>query len=165
MMPPNRIDNSQDKDKKVQMVTTQMQAFFSGPLPPPEVFQKYELILPGSADRILKMAEDQSTHRRDLEKTVVGGEQFRANKGLWFGFIIGMTTIVGGLFLIYFDKQWQGFIFSLGGLVALVGTFIFGKKEKESDLSQKEKGLLERVAELEKRLDKNKIIIDGNTIE
>ncbi len=35
---------------------------FSGPLPPPEVFAKYEQILSGSADRILKMAENQSTH-------------------------------------------------------------------------------------------------------
>ena len=44
------------------------QSSFSGPLPPPQILEKYESIVPGSADRIIGMAEKQSEHRRSIEK-------------------------------------------------------------------------------------------------
>jgi hypothetical protein len=44
---------------------------FSGPLPHPEDLAKYEQVLPGSADRIISMAEQQAEHRRNLEKSVI----------------------------------------------------------------------------------------------
>lgn len=44
---------------------------FSGPLPPPEVLEKYNAIEPGSANRIIRMAESQAQHRQSLERTVI----------------------------------------------------------------------------------------------
>ena len=41
---------------------------FAGPIPPPSMMKQYEETLPGSADRILKMAEKQSEHRQWVEK-------------------------------------------------------------------------------------------------
>jgi uncharacterized membrane protein len=35
------------------------------------MLQGYEEVLPGAADRILRMAEDQAMHRQHLERTVV----------------------------------------------------------------------------------------------
>ena len=40
---------------------------YSGPLPPPEDFVKYEQNLPGSMDRILTLTEKQVAHRIELE--------------------------------------------------------------------------------------------------
>ena len=40
---------------------------YSGPLPPPEDFAKYEQNLPGSMDRILTLTEKQVDHRIELE--------------------------------------------------------------------------------------------------
>ena len=37
---------------------------FSGPLPHPEDLAKYEQVLPGAADRIISMAEQQAAHRQ-----------------------------------------------------------------------------------------------------
>lgn len=44
---------------------------YSGPLPPPEDFAKYEQNLPGSMDRILKLTEKQVEHRIELENSEV----------------------------------------------------------------------------------------------
>ena len=41
---------------------------FSGPIPPPNIIKGYEEILPGSADRIIAMAENQSKHRQKWKK-------------------------------------------------------------------------------------------------
>src|SRR5258705_11795241 len=54
-MPPGQGRNS-------QVVHTQTQTIYQGPLPPPENFAAYEHVLPGAADRILKMAENQAAH-------------------------------------------------------------------------------------------------------
>ena len=154
---------SHPQDMESGMLMRSETHLFSGPLPPPEVFGRYEQILKGSADRILKMAEGQSLHRQFLEKKVVGGEQFRANVGLLFGFIIGMTIIIGGLLMIYLEKEWQGFIFLIGGIGSLVGTFIIGKKQKKGDLKQKDEDLHKRIKELEEKINNNKVI-DGETL-
>jgi uncharacterized membrane protein len=44
---------------------------YSGPLPPPAVLQRYDQVVPGAAERILRMAEGQSKHRQALESVVV----------------------------------------------------------------------------------------------
>jgi len=46
----------------------------SGPLPHPEILSGYEKVLPGSADRILKMAEKQQDHRISNENKLVDAE-------------------------------------------------------------------------------------------
>jgi uncharacterized membrane protein len=40
----------------------------SGPLPDPETFRSYDLVVPGAAERILRMAETDAAHNRDLEQ-------------------------------------------------------------------------------------------------
>ena len=74
--------------KKVAVIEAQC----AGPLPPPEAFQRYEEILPGAAERILKMAEKQAEHRQRLEEKIVNAEIRDARLGLIFGFLIGLTT-------------------------------------------------------------------------
>ena len=44
-------------------------AEFSGPIPPPSIIEGYERVLPGSADRIISMAEKQSAKSQDSETT------------------------------------------------------------------------------------------------
>ncbi len=60
-----------DQQRTIAMQSTQ----YSGPIPPAEEFQKYELVLSGAADRILSMAENQAAHRMGLEKSVIASNQ------------------------------------------------------------------------------------------
>lgn len=63
---------------------------FSGPLPPARELQAYEQVVPGSADRIIKMAEDEALHRRAQEQRLVKSSCGDSRLGLWLGFFIGM---------------------------------------------------------------------------
>ncbi len=40
---------------------------FSGPIPPPQTLQAFEKAVPGSADRILIMAENEQKHHHKIE--------------------------------------------------------------------------------------------------
>ncbi len=63
---------------------------FSGPLPPARELQAYEQVVPGSADRIIKMEEDEASHRRAQEQRLIKSSCGDSRLGLWLGFFIGM---------------------------------------------------------------------------
>jgi len=88
--------------QQAQPVTTltHVEASYTGPIPPPGMLVKYNEAVPGAADRILVMAERQSVHREAIESKVVDAGIKSQARGSWFGFIVSMTAVVGGIYLI-----------------------------------------------------------------
>src|ERR1700685_4362438 len=109
------------------MMQVSRQYSFSGPLPPPETLEKYNQVLPGAAERILAMAEQQSRHRQSIETTVVNSNAFVQKLGPLLGFVLGMTAVVGGIILILKGKDGYGLASILTPLAGLAGVFIYGK--------------------------------------
>jgi len=67
---------------------------FSGPMPHPKHLQQYEEILPGSAKRMLAMAEKAQEHNASMQKTIVAAEVEDQKRGMVFGFI-GLLVALG----------------------------------------------------------------------
>jgi len=77
---------------------------FEGPMPPPQLLAHYESICPGSADRMLKMAEQEADHRRKTETTIVDAQIQYNNKqfaearcGQMCALVITLAAIAGGV--------------------------------------------------------------------
>lgn len=90
------------REKQAQVVRAFMhmeQRIYSGPLPPPEDFAKYEETLSGATDRILKMAEAQSAHRIETERKVVDGEYKTSRLGQIIGAVLIATCLIIALVL------------------------------------------------------------------
>lgn len=124
------------KDDKLTAVMER----YSGPIPHPTIIGEYEKILPGSADRILSMAEKQSEHRQKLENNAVKSQTRNSTLGLIFGFVIVLLFVGLGGYALHLGQlgfAFTSFITSLGGLV---GTFMYGtySKRKEREENQKE---------------------------
>ena len=92
----------------------QVKAEFNGPLPPPDALEKYERVSPGAAERIIAMAERESSHRH----ASVDNEYKEASKGQNCAVIIGALAIISGTIAGISGAQWTGSM--IGGLV-LVG--------------------------------------------
>jgi uncharacterized membrane protein len=129
-MPNNNIPNN-------QITTLTKVEQFSGPLPPPNILEQYNRVVPGAAERILKMAEDQSAHRRSLEQKVISSDVLNSKLGLIFGFSIGLVAILSGVYIVIIDKNNNGYFLSLGTIVALVSVFVYGRRKKEKRLDEK----------------------------
>jgi uncharacterized membrane protein len=116
-----------------------MRLSFIGPLPPPNILRGYNEVIPGAAERILAMAENQQSHRIQIESAVVQENCKSQRRGLIFGFVITMTVVLGGFFLIYKGKSATGLISVVLALVSLVGIFIYGKQKQQSQLESQNK--------------------------
>ena len=62
----------------------------AGPLPPPETVERYEVVLPGSFDRILTMAEQEQQNKFEHNRS---GWRF-ALRGQVFGFVSVFMVII-----------------------------------------------------------------------
>lgn len=104
--------------------------FYSAPIPPSSEFAGYEQVLPGSANRILVMAENQSKHRFLVEKIVVIFDSLKPIIGIISAFLIVMTGIIAGIYLIMHDKPLSGFTTIIIPLSVVAGAFILKEKGK-----------------------------------
>lgn len=105
-------------------------ALHVGPLPPAEELDKYERVLPGSADRIVAMAEKEQRHRHERQDIQVRAEARDSGRGVVFAFMLGLLAIVGGTLTAIFGSAVAGSLISLAGITSLVGTFIYGTRMK-----------------------------------
>ena len=136
VLPP---DSSQSEAAELR-IQAEMRAF-SGPLPPPEALERYNEVLPGAAERIISLAESQHHHRQELEKCAITSNVKAQKLGTVLGFIVSMTVVLGGMWLIHEGKGTAGLATTLTALASLVGVFVWSKHEQQKDLQKKSEAL------------------------
>jgi len=113
-----------------------MAAFRKGPLPPPEEMQKYENIYPGATKLLFDNFITQTNHRIDLEKTVIQGDNKRADKAQRNSFIIAMTILALAAALFFMNKDGYAVAAVFTAIapifVAFISSSISRKKERDN---------------------------------
>ena len=122
-----------NRSGNMQLVSAQ----YSGPLPPAAQLIQYNQAVPDAAERIIKMAEEQSAHRRKLEFRVISSDGHRAWCGLIFAFIIAMCALASSVYLIMNNHDTAGGVLFTGALASVVGTFIYGSNQRRKERETK----------------------------
>lgn len=114
-------------------------AQFVGPLPPPSYLAGYENVLPGSAERVLRLAEKEQEHRHKMEHLLLEAQivdtkddRSEARLGQVFALIIGITAILGGSVVSVRGAPLSGGFIGSSGVVGLAAVFITGRKERKA---------------------------------
>jgi uncharacterized membrane protein len=134
--PPSHSEVTQGDNEQSEVSQVQIEASWSGPLPPPGAFQLYEDALSGSAGRILAMAEKQMTHRISIESIALNGNIKRSNWGLAAAFVLSVIVIVGGIYLVTLGYDWAGGSLVGMNLIGLAGVFIYGTNSRRAQRSE-----------------------------
>ena len=124
------------------IIASKTETSFSGPMPDPQTLAQYEAILPGTANRIFTMAENQAAHRQMLEKTVVTSGVRDSLLGIVSGFVISAITIISGTIVILNGHDWPGAILGTSGIAGLAGVFVYGTRAGRKERESKEKELI-----------------------
>lgn len=128
-------EEGSELDPEGQQLIAQITASrFSGPVPPPAVLGQYEEILPGSAERILSMAESEQSHRHDYDNGLLG----LFTRGQWFAFILGLAAIGAGTYLLSIGRDLGGFASLILGLGPIIAALLFRRKYPLPKLSSDE---------------------------
>lgn len=108
---------SQPQIQPINVASETQTQVYQGPIPPPEVLHKFDQLVPGTAERLIKLAEDESNHRRQMEKQAmdaniaaqqgqlrIGEYQskavFRSDTiGQVAGLLVSITCVAGAIYL------------------------------------------------------------------
>ena len=98
--------------EKIQVLASR--SSYSGPIPSAQEFAGYESVVPGAADRILKMAETEQNVRKRDNRHMLNNETLK---------IIGSIVISGGLIVagVYcgvIGQPWLGGVLGTSGVIA-----------------------------------------------
>jgi len=106
----------------------------AGPLPSPDMLAEYEKVVPGLAVRIVDRADKEQAFRHDIltekasqeraEMTYAGRSRYL---GQVFGFVLAMTAIGGGIYLLQQGHDVAGLTTIITAVVGLVAVFIGSK--------------------------------------
>lgn len=124
--------NPQEPDSPRRIVASA----FSGPLPPPGLLSNYEAACPGSAERIMRWAEQEAEHRRAAELAIINAqieesrrEFSEARCGQICALVITLAALGTGAYTAITGHEWAGGIIGVGGVGGIVTTFILGKRK------------------------------------
>lgn len=126
----NKIQPSEN-NKKEQLIQYKKAEMFSGPIPHPEIIERYEKILPGAAKIIFEEWDSQVKHRHNIERSVIKTDNIKSILGVFFGFLTVLIIIGGGVYTALNGLQLFGGGLSLAGLAIIVTAFITSRKSKE----------------------------------
>lgn len=91
-----------------------------GPLPPPSELEKIDQIIPGGADRLLRMAEKEQAHRIE-----------DAKRGQYLGWSLAAGAVVAAAAVSLCHGPWQVSVALVGiPVLGAVHALIQGRKEK-----------------------------------
>lgn len=103
---------------------------YSSPIPVSSELEKYEKLVPGSVKRMLAEAEKENKHRHELEFKQLNAnvklsfiEAAERLLGQFFSFIISISCIFSGAYLVYKGRQISGTIFSGAGIASIIAIF------------------------------------------
>lgn len=100
---------------------------FSGPIPPPTILEEYNRIVPGAADRILKMAEAESQFAKDITFAAIRTEADEVKRGQILGFCIGLAALATAALALHLGHPTAAGVIGGTTVVGLVSVFVVGR--------------------------------------
>lgn len=126
------VDTSVQEESS--LIVAQATRISSGPIPHPDILRGYEEILPGSADRILSMAEGESKHRHEMEEEIIHTEGRDSLLGIIVAGILAFCALISGVIVVLVsDTPYTsviGAVFGLSGIGSIIITMINSTRRK-----------------------------------
>ena len=115
------------KDTPPELVELAVRSItYSGPVPPPAMVERYEAMLPGSADRFLAIAEEEQRIRGRDNLIYLVNHRWRIAGSV----VVSLALVGGGVFCGFIGEPVLGGILGASGAVpAVVRYFMKGGRE------------------------------------
>ncbi len=113
---------------------------FAGPLPAPEILAAYDEVLPGLAERIVRLTEREQQHRHELEKGELAFLQQRAHAeatrlsvGQWAGLGLACVLVMAGILFGYLGNHVAMGLVLLPALFEAIGRLVRASRRRRKE--------------------------------
>lgn len=103
-------------------------ALFQGPLPPPALFKEYDQVVPGAAERILALAENNQSHRTSWETIALTEQANEVRRGQYMGFALAFGMLIGAVFCAHIGQPWVAGALVASSMAGVVTAFLRGRE-------------------------------------
>lgn len=103
-----------------------------GPLPPASLLKQYEEVLPGAADRVFCMAEEQQRHVQSMDNKAISLTAAERERGQWLGFGAALAAFATAGVCAYLKAFAAAGIIGGATAVGIVSIFVLGKLVRAS---------------------------------
>lgn len=129
--------SSESSGAQFQIAAVQNNTFHAGILPPAVELQRIEAVLPGSVERILRMAEANPVHRLAIERIVIDGNVRAQMRGPWFAFFLAVVVMAVGFWAIVSGRTTVGATLMLGTIAALATAFLGARLSQRNERNER----------------------------
>ena len=120
-LPPPEVLESLPEKQREMIVEA---AVCSDPLPPPSICRTYAAILPGSAERLLKWAEQAQDRQLGLEAVAIKRAYWRQRLALWIGFAPMLAILASAMFLALTGHAASAAVIATSSFLAATATIL-----------------------------------------
>lgn len=117
-----------EEEKKIIAVSHQ----YSGPLPQPSDMAKYEEVVPGAAERILKMAEKEQDKRHEKEEKEMRLKAKLALRGQSIGFVLTLLFSAISILFAYMGHLKLAAMFGTPLIIGVCTIFVLRRTSKDN---------------------------------
>ena len=128
--PANPKSGPPDRSGRVITQVLHEEHHISGPLPTPDILLGYDEVLPGAAERIMRMAEQEQANALEIGGTSVRAAAADNRRGQIFGFLVALAAFGTASWLGYLGHETAAAIVGGGTVVALVTVFVTGRRHR-----------------------------------
>ena len=140
-IPPELIRDIPEEKRELIIREMILHEQYSGPIAHPRIIAGYERYLPGSADRILTMAEQQQSHRMELENRGQAAAIQRDKRGMYLGSGLSLALMGICLAAILSGYSLAGFGALFTHIITMAGVFLYSRHLTRNELRDKREAL------------------------
>ncbi len=110
-------------------LVTVHQSSWEGPLPPPQIIEEFDRIVPGAAKSIIQNWEAESAHRRTFERRSLTIEGFERIGGRILALAFALAALGVAAYLASIGAEWAGGLIGSGTIASVVASMVYIRRK------------------------------------
>lgn len=138
---PKTPDRSVREETRLEFrEETHYRSLIVSPLPPRDVLGAYKDVQGDIPERILHLVEKQAEHRQKIESQTLDNGNRLETIGLIFGFLVVLSVVGVGIYLLAMGRPWSGSITIFGILAGVAKLYLSQQKRRDALLAVRGQG-------------------------